>query len=145
MLKKRKHQTVKHVLSLFRRIINFGVKKQLCEGLGFSIDMPSVNNLKTEDLDPDQLSALLKVIDEDTHPYAGPMMRMALFTGMRRGEMFRLKWSDVDFHRGFIHIRDPKPGKDQVIPLKPAETTEKVSDLADQRLTSGQSVSLLTH
>ena len=42
---------------------------------------------------------------------------MALLTGMRRGELFRLKWEDLDFERGFIHIRDPKGGQDQKIPL----------------------------
>ncbi len=40
---------------------------------------------------------------------------MALFTGMRRGELFRLEWSDLDFERGFIRLRDPKGGKDQTI------------------------------
>ena len=48
-------------------------------------------------------------------------MRLALFTGMRRGEMFKLRWDDIDFDRGFIHIRhDPKGGKDQTIPLNQA-------------------------
>ena len=47
-------------------------------------------------------------------------MKMALFTGMRRGELFRLQWQDVDFDRGFIHIRDPKGGQDQKIPLNQA-------------------------
>ena len=44
-------------------------------------------------------------------------MKMALLTGMRRGELFRLKWGDINFERGFIHIRDPKGGQDQKIPL----------------------------
>jgi integrase len=48
------------------------------------------------------------------------MMKIALFTGMHRGEMFRLKWDDIDFDRGFIHIRDPKGGVDQKIPLNDA-------------------------
>jgi integrase len=42
---------------------------------------------------------------------------MALYSGMRRGEMFRLKWEDVDFDLGFLHIRDPKGGPSQRIPL----------------------------
>ncbi len=39
---------------------------------------------------------------------------------MRRGELFKLRWDDIDFDRGFIHIRDPKGGKDQTIPLNQA-------------------------
>jgi integrase len=44
-------------------------------------------------------------------------MKLVLFTGMRRGELFRLQWPDIDFERGFIHIRSPKGGQDQKIPL----------------------------
>ncbi len=43
-----------------------------------------------------------------------------LYTGMRRGEVRNLKWADVDLERGFIHIRDPKGGVDQVIPMSDA-------------------------
>jgi integrase len=46
-------------------------------------------------------------------------MKLALFTGMRRGELFNLKWSDIDSRNGFITIRDPKGGEDQRIPLNP--------------------------
>ena len=45
------------------------------------------------------------------------MMKMVLYSGMRRGELFNLQWDDIDFERGFIHIRDPKGGPDQRIPL----------------------------
>ena len=34
--------------------------------------------------------------------------------------MRKLKWTDVNLERGFIHIRDPKGGVDQVIPLSDA-------------------------
>ena len=47
-------------------------------------------------------------------------MRMAFFTGMRRGELFKLKWDDIDFERGFIRIRQPKGGIDQTIPMNRA-------------------------
>jgi len=109
--------TVKNALELLRRIINFGANKQLCSSINFKIKIPSVNNLKTEDLNSKQLSKLLEAIEEDEHPQAGPLMKMALLTGMRRGELFRLKWEDVDFERGFIHIKNPKGGEDQEIPL----------------------------
>ena len=31
--------------------------------------------------------------------------------------MFKLKWNDIDFQRGFITIRNPKGGVSQKIPL----------------------------
>lgn len=117
LLKKRSPGTVKNVLELLRRIINFGVKKNLCEGLSFKIEMPKVNTLKTEDLTPDQLTKLLNAIEEDSNIQAGNLMKMVLYTGMRRTEFFKLKWGDIDFERGFILIRDPKGGPDQKIPL----------------------------
>ncbi len=120
LLKKKAPQTVKHVLELLRRVTNFGFKKGLSERLTFSIEMPRVSNLKTEDLNPDQLTKLLEVIEKDDHPDAGPMMKMALFTGMRRGEMFKLQWSNVNFDKGFIYLVDPKGGPDQKIPLNDA-------------------------
>ncbi len=113
-------QTVKHVLTLLDRIINFGVKRNLCTPLSFHIKKPQVNNMKTEDLNTEQLKNLLDAIEKDDNINAKNIMKLALFTGMRRGEMFKLKWSDIDFDRGFIHIRDPKGGSDQKIPLNDA-------------------------
>jgi integrase len=126
--KQLKPQTVKHILELLRRISNFAVEKRLCPGIAFKISMPKFSNLKTEDLNQDQLKNLLRAIKEDTHPLAGPLMKMALFTGMRRGELFKLQYDDVDFQRGFIRIRDPKGGEDQKIPLNDAvrEILEKL-------------------
>jgi integrase len=120
LLKTKAPGTVKNVLELLRRIINYGVNKNLCDGPGFRIEMPKVNNIKTEDLTPKQLKKLLKAIKKDDHKQAGDMMLMALYTGMRRGELFRLEWRDIDKERGFIQIRDPKGGIDQTIPLNDA-------------------------
>jgi integrase len=120
MLKTHKAGTVKNAVELLRRLINFGVKKQLCPGTGFVVGMPKVNHLKTEDLNPERLTSLLEAIEQDPNIQAANFMKMALFTGMRRGELFKLKWEDVDFDRGFIHIRIPKGGQDQKIPLNAA-------------------------
>jgi integrase len=120
LLKKKSDQTVKHVLALLKRIVNFGVDKGLCEGMGFKIEMPVVNNIKTEDLTSDQLKKLLEAIEVDTNIHAQNIMKLAIFTGMRRGELFKLQWKNVDFERGFINIVDPKGGPDQKIPLNDA-------------------------
>ena len=120
LLKTKSPQTVKHILALLRRIVNFGFSKGLCPTLPFKIEIPKVDNCKTDDLNPDQLSALLKTIKKSSHIIAANMMLTALYTGMRRGEMFKLQWEDIDFDRGFIHLRDPKGKVNQKIPLNSA-------------------------
>jgi len=120
LLKTKSPQTVKHVIGIIKRLSNFAITKRLCKGLDFKPIAPKVNNLKTEFLTEDQLKALLKAIDEDIHPHAGPLMKMALFTGMRRGELFKLRWDAIDFERGFVRIRNPKGGVDVSIPLNEA-------------------------
>jgi len=117
LLKKKSPQTVKHVLNLLTWIINYGSKNNLCAGVSFHIQKPTVNNEKTEDLTPDQLQALLAAIEADENISVGHMMKMALYSGMRRGEIFNLKWNDLNFETGFIWIRAPKGGKDQKIPM----------------------------
>ena len=117
LLKEYKPQTVKHVFALLKRIVNFGVSRQLCKNLTFKIETIKVDNQKTEDLNTEQLKNLLTAIDNSTDIEAANIMRLALYTGMRRGEMFKLKWNDIDFQRGFISIKNPKGGVSQKIPL----------------------------
>lgn len=154
LMKTMKPATVRNVLELIRRIINYGTKKQLCQIPDFKIEMPEVNNIKTEDLSADQLNALLKAIAKSTDSTAANLMKMVLFTGMRRGELFHLKWQDVDFEKSFIHLVNPKSGTDERIPLNEAarsvlksikETSEYVfPNKSGQRLTDiAKSVNLI--
>ena len=58
--------------------------------------------MSIEDLNEEQLKRLLAAIEADTNVDARGIMLLALYTGMRRGELFKLRWDDVDFDRGFI-------------------------------------------
>lgn len=44
-------------------------------------------------------------------------MKFAMYTGLRRGAMLRLMWSNIDFQHGMISLRAPKGIKNQVVPL----------------------------
>ena len=57
--------------------------------------------------------------------WIAPMIKIAVETGLRQSEIHALDWSDVDFDRGTLLIRDrkdpkKKAGTDQLIPLLPA-------------------------
>lgn len=117
LLKSLSAQTVWHVLELLRRISNYAVKKNICQGLSFRVEMPRVNNVTTEDLGPEQMRDLLAVLHENAGTDAADMMLLALYSGMRRGEMFRLRWDDIDVEKRFIRLRNPKGGVDSSIPL----------------------------
>ncbi len=82
-----------------------------------------MSNERTEGLTSDQMASLLSAIDSHPDIQSANFMLVALYTGMRKSELFRLKWADVDYDRGFIHIRTPKGGKDQIIPLNETVNT----------------------
>jgi integrase len=44
--------------------------------------------------------------------YLAPLVTFALGTGMRREEMLKLRWKDVDFSRGLLFVQKPKWDKD---------------------------------
>lgn len=110
-------QTIRNILELLRRLTNWGSKHATTEPLKFKISMPVANNLKTEFLTDEQIQRLLKACDESSNQLVASIVRLVLHTGMRRGEVLALQWNDVDFKAGTIHIREPKGGKDEAIPM----------------------------
>ena len=49
-----------------------------------------------------------------------PIVRIAILTGMRRGEILGMRWGDVDLSRGTVHLEDTKNGERRTVPLSPA-------------------------
>ncbi|HVG29302.1 MAG TPA: site-specific integrase [Pyrinomonadaceae bacterium] len=49
--------------------------------------------------------------------WVSQIVLFALHTGMRRSEIFNLKWFDVDAARETIHVRQSKSGKARAVPM----------------------------
>lgn len=98
----RKPATVWNALELLRRIVNFGYKTNRCPALSFQIEMPSKDNEVIEYLKPEEAQRFLAVLKEWPVRDVANMLLLAFFTGMRRGEMFKLEVGDLDFHMKLI-------------------------------------------
>ena len=46
-----------------------------------------------------------------------PVIVTAIFTGMRKSEILRLKWEDIDFKQKIIFVRDSKNNESREIPI----------------------------
>lgn len=121
--------TIDHALRLLRRIVNHGAEHKLCPRLSFKIQFPKVHNTKTEFLTPEQAANLLDTLSKWPRQDVARMVKIAMFTGLRRGELFRLKREHLDFHHDLITIADPKGGKDATIPI-----SSPVRELLEQQL-----------
>lgn len=61
----------------------------------------------------DEIKRLLDV----AHPRLYPVVVCALMTGMRKSEIQRLSWENIDWERGIIHIRKAKSGRAREVPI----------------------------
>lgn len=134
----KKAGTTKNVLELLRRIINFGVKKGLCSWQDPSrlhFEMPKLNNTKTEMLTKEERARFIEAAKAAPNRKAGQLMLMAYYTGMRRNELFGLKWAHIDLEHGFINIvgeqqEGAKSNRDERIPLS-APVRELLAEVGD--------------
>ena len=49
-----------------------------------------------------------------------PKLDVALYTGFRRDNVFRLRWEDVNFNSGLVWARGTKSGEDYAVPMNDA-------------------------
>jgi integrase/ribosomal protein L40E len=113
--------TIKHQLVILRRLYNLACKWGLYLGKNplESVTLPRLDNQKTEFLRVEELVRLLNTLDKWPFKESAAIVKFALLSGLRRGELFKLTWDDVDFDRGLITLRDPKGGKTTTIPVSP--------------------------
>lgn len=88
----------------------------------------------------DELHNILVTLEDDYGQLYADAVRFAVATAMRRGEIVKLLWSDIDNEKRLILVRDrkdprEKAGNDQWIPLlDPAWDLLQVMDRKDERI-----------
>lgn len=102
-------QTIKHVLVILDRTINFGVKTGRIsqpDTKKLRITKPKVDSgTHIETMDDKQLERYITAINEEEDQISANILRFALVTGMRRTAILSLKWEDIDFNNSNIMLR----------------------------------------
>jgi integrase len=99
-----------HLSSMFNKGIEWGL---IVGNPASAIKLLKENGSRTRFLDKDEISKLLNSATIEFHP----VLMTALHTGMRKGEILKLKWADVDFQNGIITVQESKSGRRRMIPL----------------------------
>lgn len=65
----------------------------------------------------DEETRLLAACHEARNPFLLPIVRLALETAMRQGELVSLRWEHIDLTRQIAHLPDTKNGESRTVPL----------------------------
>ncbi len=74
------------------------------------------NNARLRYLQPDRVSHLVRVAENDVAPWLAPAILLAVHTGLRQGELLTLRWCDVDLDLGLIAVEVAKNNEKRRIP-----------------------------
>lgn len=98
-------QTKLHYRRAIGQMFNFAVEKNAAPFNPVTKAIkPKVKPAATEILKPGQVADLLSHADDDTLPG----LAISFFAGVRRAELERLDWSEIDLDEGFIEIKAAK-------------------------------------
>jgi integrase len=106
--------TVNRALAVLKSIFNKAIAWGKIDKSPFkSVKMFKENNQRLRFLEREEIPKLL----DNCCPHLKPIVILALNTGMRKSEILGLKWHDVDFKRGTIHLHDTKGGESREVPI----------------------------
>lgn len=122
---------INHFKSAVNRIYTWamqtGTVKGISQSPSFGVRVKREISKKRIILNEDQIRFLLKSAKQMDHPWY-PVWAMALLTGMRSGELFALRWRDVDLEKSMVSVtqsynakikgfKSPKSGQWRTVPI----------------------------
>lgn len=107
--------TVNREMALLKRMFNLAIEWDLYLGLNpfRKVKFFREYNTGLRVLSPEEEEELLR----NAAPYIQDLVRFALNTGLRIGEIFGLLWSSVDWERNILNVFAPKTQKVREVPL----------------------------
>lgn len=78
------------------------------------IRKPKLAKGRTRRVKDEELTQLINNTDSYDLPF---ILKLAIETGMRRGEIASIRWCDIDLHKRIVYLWDTKNGDDRQVPL----------------------------
>lgn len=127
-------KTVKNVHGVFHKALEQAKKNRILRfNPSDACELPRIYRQEIKPLNREQAAAFLREIQGHTHEY---LFQIALFTGMRQGELLGLSWESVDMDHGTLTVKrqlcrekkkggkyyfsPPKNNKSRVLTLAPS-------------------------
>lgn len=113
-------RTIKYAVSIVRQTFNKATEWGLYDNINpaSKVKTPKENNKRSRFLTHTEAKELLLSLKTRSKQFY-EISLLSLFTGMRAGEIFNLKFGDIDLDNGIIHIKSPKNGEDRVAYITP--------------------------
>lgn len=107
-------QRVNRYVEWLRHVVNIAVREgKLASNPVLKLKMFKEPKGKTRFLSMEEEALLLDKLG----PVHGPWARLAILTGLRQAEQFKLQWKDVDLERGILTLPTTKAGGVQYVHL----------------------------
>lgn len=127
-----KPATINRELALYRHAFEVARKVwdvPLSENAFALVVKPKVLNGRSRRLEPGEWEVLRDGCRRSRNPNVLPMVEFGLETAMRRGEVLRLRWQDIEWTKRTLLIPTTKNGHARIIPL-----TGRALELLRQRM-----------
>jgi integrase len=110
---KRQLNPIRHMIGHARRHWDLPLKPNLFS----KITIPDADKKRLRRVSADEMAAIFAAGQRARNQFVVPIVRLAIETGMRRGEILGLRVQDVNLGRRTATIRESKNGHPRTIPL----------------------------
>lgn len=98
--------TIKKYYNILSSIFKLAKKNEIIKNNPMEkAEIPSVKYKEGEVYNSKELKHLYQLLNKEENKQMVLIIKMALKTGMRKGELLALQWDDIDFNTNTIHVR----------------------------------------
>lgn len=127
----RKPATIENERAILRRAFNLAVEKGTLTAVPFKIPKLTLNNVRTGFMEHDEYIRFRAALPSELKP----VLIFAYYTGLRRGEILKMQWSQVDLIARIVRldVGTTKNKGGRILPLQVGELFETIAMLKTER------------